>query len=292
MASKSVEDGPVNAAAPDLETPSGKDVEYENFPVGSWLLPAHLRPHIAVYYRFARAADDIADNTGLEPDDKIARLDAFEDAVRGRNPTEAGCETAHQMRESLTDTGTDARRATDLLRAFKQDATKRRYASWDELVDYCMYSAAPVGQYLLDLHGGSTDGYEPSDALCIALQVINHLQDCQEDYREMDRVYVPEDMLAEAGARVEDLDRPHASPALRKVLDQMLDRTDALLTIADRLPAGLRSKRLAMESATIVNIAHALVARLRKQDPLAMRVALPKPVYIWCGVRGVASVLL
>jgi len=282
----------VNAPVNELETPSGKDVEYENFPVGSWLLPAHLRPHIATYYRFARAADDIADNSDISPEEKVDRLDAFEDAVRGRKPTDPATETAQRMRDSLAVTGTDVRRATDLLRAFKQDATKLRYADWDDLIDYCTYSAAPVGQYLLDLHGGSTDGYEPSNALCIALQIINHLQDCQDDFRTLDRVYLPADMLEKAGASIEDLNNSWVTPALRRVIDQMLDGTDELLKTAGRLPGGLRSKRLAMESATIINIAHALVGRLRKNDPLASRIELPKPVYIWCGVRGVLSTLL
>lgn len=282
----------MTAPADTLETSSGKDVAYENFPVGSWLLPAELRPHIAAYYRFARAADDIADNPDLAPEEIVARLDAFEDAVRGRGEHNPACATAHHMRQSLADTGTDVRRATDLLRAFKQDATKLRYADWDDLVDYCTYSAAPVGQYLLDLHGGSTDGYEPSDALCIALQIINHLQDCQDDYRQMNRVYLPGDMLARAGARIEDLDKTQSSPPLRQVFDRLLDSTDELLKVADRLPAGLRSKRLAMESATILNIAHALVARLRRGDPLASRIVLSKPATIWCGVRGVLSELI
>lgn len=282
----------MNAPVNELETPSGKDVEYENFPVGSWLLPAHLRPHIATYYRFARAADDIADNSDISPEEKVDRLDAFEDAVRGRKPTDPATETAQRMRDSLAVTGTDVRRATDLLRAFKQDATKLRYADWDDLIDYCTYSAAPVGQYLLDLHGGSTDGYEPSNALCIALQIINHLQDCQDDFRTLDRVYLPADMLEKAGASIEDLNNSWVTPALRRVIDQMLDGTDELLKTAGRLPGGLRSKRLAMESATIINIAHALVGRLRKNDPLASRIELPKPVYIWCGVRGVLSTLL
>lgn len=282
----------MTAPADTIETSSGKDVAYENFPVGSWLLPAELRPHIAAYYRFARAADDIADNPDLAPEEIVARLDAFEDAVRGRGEHNPACATAHRMRQSLADTGTDVRRATDLLRAFKQDATKLRYADWNDLVDYCTYSAAPVGQYLLDLHGGSTDGYGPSDALCIALQIINHLQDCQDDYRQMNRVYLPEDMLARAGARIEDLDKTQSSPPLRQVFDRLLDGTDELLKIADRLPGGLRSKRLAMESATILNIAHALVARLRRDDPLASRIVLSKPAMIWCGVRGVLSVLI
>ncbi len=292
MASKNAEEQVVSTGAQGLETPSGKDVDYENFPVGSWLLPAQFRPHIATYYRFARAADDIADNGDFSGHEKIERLTAFEDAVSGRKPADPATETAQRMRASLVETGIDVRRATDLLRAFKQDATKLRYTDWDDLVDYCTYSAAPVGQYLLDLHGGSTEGYESSNALCIALQIINHLQDCQDDYRELDRVYLPDEMMKSAGAHIDDLDKAQSTPALRQVFDQMLERTDDLLKTAGRLPGGLRSKRLAMESATIINIAHALVARLRKHDPLAARIELPKAVYSWCGVRGILSAVV
>ena len=119
-------------------------------------------------------------------------------------------ETAHRMRASLAATGVASRHCLDLIAAFKQDATKGRYDDWDDLMGYCILSAAPVGRYLLDLHGGSRDGYGSSDALCMALQVINHLQDCQDDYRQLDRVYLPGDWMAEAGAEATDLDRDHA----------------------------------------------------------------------------------
>jgi hydroxysqualene synthase len=276
-----------------LETPSGKDAAYENFPVGSWLLPAALRPHVAVFYAFARAIDDIADNAELAPNDKIARLDAFERGVLG----EAGPDPvvgpvvarAEAMRVSLAATGISPRHCTDLIAAFKQDAVKARYADWDDLMGYCFKSAAPVGRYLLDLHGGSRHGYGPSDALCNALQVINHLQDCGDDYRTLDRVYLPAGWLRAEDAAVEDLGRTSLTPALRRVVDRCLDGVDALLTEARRLPAGLASRRLAMESAVILDIAVTLSGKLRREDPLAVRVALSKPVFLWCGVRGVAT---
>ena len=269
-----------------VETPSGKDADYENFPVGSMLLPKPLRPHIAVFYRFARAIDDIADNPALAPADKIARLRGFEHALLGENAGDAAYATGHQMRESLVATGITARHCLDLIDAFKQDAVKSRYADWGELMGYCQRSAAPVGRYLLDLHGGSRDGYGPSDALCNALQVINHLQDCQDDYREMDRVYLPVDWLREVGIGVSALDAPKASPALRHVLVRCLDATEPLMAEARRLPGGLVSKRLAMESAAIVRIAERLMVLLRQRDPLAGRVKLSKPGYLWQCLLG------
>jgi hydroxysqualene synthase len=274
-----------------VETPSGKDAAYENFPVGSWLLPAHLRPHIAVYYNFARAIDDIADNPDTLPEEKIKRLSEFERAVLGEGDPDPAYATGHRMRDSLNETGTTPQHCLDLIDAFKQDAIKGRYDDWDDLMHYCIRSAAPVGRYLLDLHGGSVDGYGPSDALCNALQVINHLQDCQDDYQTMDRVYLPGDWMAVQGATVEQLDNDKASPEIRKVIDRCLDATEELMVEARRLPSGLKSKRLAMESAFIVRIADALIKRLRNEDPVARRVQLSKPQFAWCGIRGVGSVL-
>lgn len=274
-----------------VETPSGKDTAYENFPVGSILLPAALRPHVAVFYAFARAIDDIADNPDLAADEKIRRLSGFEDALLGRTGDDAFAK-AHRMRASLNETGVSVRHCLDLVAAFKQDAVKLRYRDWDDLMGYCVLSAAPVGRYLLDLHGGSRDGYGPSDALCMALQVINHLQDCPDDYRRLDRVYLPGDWLAAEGARIEELDATRASPALRRVLDRTLDATERLMVEARRLPAGLASRRLAMESGAIVAIADALIARLRRGDPLASRVQLGKPAFLACCLKGAFAGLI
>jgi phytoene/squalene synthetase len=122
--------------------------------------------------------------------------------------------------------------------------------------------------------------------------MINHLQDCQEDYREMDRVYLPTQWLDAAGADVSDLDRAHATPALRSVLDRVLDAIDAMLVNARPLPSALNSRRLAMEASAIYEIAVTLSGRLRRLDPLATRVALSKFGYVSCCARGVVRVWL
>ena len=274
-----------------IEMPSGKDAAYENFPVGSWLLPAPLRPHIAAFYDFARAIDDIADSPALTPADKIARLNAFEAALVG-GPTDSGpAAKAVRMRDSLAATGVTAQHCLDLLAAFRLDATKLRYRDWDDLMGYCRLSAAPVGRYLVDLHGGSRAGYAAADALCIGLQVINHLQDCKDDYLTLDRVYVPGDWLTEAGSRIEDLGAAATTPALRSVIDRMLDGTEDLLRESRALPSGLVSRRLAMEAGAIQAIAERLVARLRAGDPLGRRIVLSKAGYAWCCARGALGAL-
>jgi phytoene/squalene synthetase len=151
---------------------------------------------------------------------------------------------------------------------------------------YCFKSASPVGRYLLDLHGEARDGWASSDALCNALQVLNHLQDCQDDYRNLDRVYLPGDWLRAEYETVEGLDRPACSPGMRRVLDRCLDATDALIVTARDLPVRLKSRGLAMESAVIVRLAARLSELLKKGDPLAGRVALTKMDFVRCGVGG------
>ena len=201
------------AARNEAETPSGKGAGDENFPVGSFLIARHLRPHVASYYAFARAIDDIADNGGLTAAEKVERLDGFAAAIEGRE-TGAAFAKAHDIAARFDVLGITKRHCLDLISAFKQDAVKGRYRDWRELMDYCDRSAAPVGRFLLDLHGESKVIYKYSDALCNALQVINHLQDCRQDYFDLDRVYLPGDWMAEEAAADCELSAPAASPGL------------------------------------------------------------------------------
>ena len=277
---------------PSVETPSGKNAAYENFPVGSWLLPAALRPHVATFYRFARAIDDIADNPELEPEDKVTRLDGFAAALEGGRDVGGAFEIGLRMRASLEETDIPNRHCLDLIDAFKQDAVKNRYDDWPDLMEYCSRSASPVGRYLIDLHGGSDNGYGPSDALCNALQVINHLQDCKDDFLTLNRVYLPGDWMGEEGMGVVELAGEQSSPQVLQVLNRTLSATEDLMGEARSLPVGVRCWRLAMESAAILNIAERLIARLRIEDPLATRVALTKPGYAWQCIRGVIPVAL
>ena len=270
------------SGAVTVESWSGKDRGDENFPVGSLLIRRDLRAHVHAFYAFARNADDIADSATLSADDKIARLDAMEAVLLGRS--DAGSPSALRLRASLAETGVTPRHSTDLLIAFRRDATKLRYANWDELLDYCRYSAMPVGRQVLDLHGENRATWEPSDALCASLQVLNHLQDGAKDLAALDRCYLPADLLAEHGASVDDLRGSAASPGLRRVFDALLARIDALNAEAVDLPRRTQSRRLRLETAVIVGLAHRLARRLRNGDPVARRVKLTK-------VDAVASVL-
>jgi farnesyl-diphosphate farnesyltransferase len=273
--------------AASIETPSGKGRGGENFPVGSWLIRRDLRSHVHAFYRFARQADDIADNPALTGAEKIRRLDlmaaALDGAAGGLAPAAAA------MRESLRATGTTAQHCHDLLHAFRLDAEKRRYRDWDDLMAYCRYSAAPVGRHVLDLHGESSTVWPASDALCAALQVLNHLQDCATDYARLDRVYLPQDDLADAGIDVSALAADRVGPGLRRVIDSILDRTAALVERAQLLPPGVAAWGLRCETAAIVALAARLVRRLRRGDPLARRVGLGKADFLAALLRGLAQ---
>jgi hydroxysqualene synthase len=258
----------------DVETWSGKDRGDENFPVGSKLIQPKYRQPMHCYYAFARNADDIADRPGLSPDDKVSRLDIMEDVLLGRR--DSGSRSALALRASLVETGVTPVHATELLIAFRRDATKLRYTTIDDLYDYCRYSAVPVGRYVLDLHAESRRCYPASDALCISLQILNHLQDCGEDLAELDRCYLPQELLDECGASVGDLRRPEETPALRRVFLTLLERATSLNRAATELPKNVRNRRLKLETAVILGLAMRLTQRLRNNDPLAGRVKLKK----------------
>lgn len=263
------------------------DENAENFPVGSFLIAREHRPHVHAFYMFAREADDIADSPDITAKEKVERLETVQRAI---TVDEAALpDWAVPYHRSLVEQGLSPVNGRDLLSAFIQDATKQRYRDWDDLMDYCMRSAASVGRVMMDIHGETEVDFEGSDALCCALQVLNHLQDCKKDYLELDRVYLPEPWLEEAGGSVEDLARDRESPAVRRVIDRCLDGTETLLRRAEPMPSSVRRRGLRLESAFIVHLAWALARRLRCQDPMAKRVRVSKPNWLLCGLKGVIS---
>jgi squalene synthase HpnC len=256
------------------KTPRG-----ENFPVASILIHPRHREIILAFYRFARAADDVADHPSLPENEKLARLDRLEDTLLGNSDAAAD---ALPLRQALTKSGLPPRHAQDLLTAFRMDVTKRRYQDWDDLIHYCTYSAMPVGRFVLDVHGESRATWPASDALCAALQIINHLQDCAADYRNLDRVYVPLDALSREGLSVETLGADKASPELRRCLRDLAGRTSILLREAEPLPTLVNDLRLGLEISVIQRLARKLTGLLMERDPLSERVHL--------GAGGVAAV--
>ncbi|HEX4741404.1 MAG TPA: squalene synthase HpnC [Caulobacteraceae bacterium] len=267
---------------------SGKGHHDENFPVGSILIAPRNRPIVLAFYRVARMADDVADKPGLAPDEKLRQLKLIETTLLGRSDA---VPAATRLRQMLADRRITLDHILDLLEAFRRDSVKSRYADWDELMDYCRYSAAPVGRFMLDVHGQSRSTWPASDALCSALQVINHLQDCGKDYRQIDRVYVPLDTLAAAGTDVAALAADRASPALEEVIAGLAARTGELLTVSRNLAPALTDLRIALEVGVIQAIAEDLTGRLARRDPLSERVHLTPLETTGAALRGVGLAL-
>jgi squalene synthase HpnC len=270
------------------EARSGKTHRDENFPVASRLVSPRHRAPILTFYNFVRAADDVADHPTLPPAEKLRLLDALEAALLGRGGADPHAEA---LRRVLAERGLGPEHALDLLKAFRQDVTKPRYADWGELIDYCALSAMPVGRFVLDVHGESRATWALSDPICAALQVINHLQDCAKDFRELDRVYIPADALAAAGIGVEALSAPRASPALRSVIGALAVRTDGLLDEGAGLPDAIAGLRLSLEIAAIHRLARHLVGRLKAHDPLSERVHHGKLGFALVAALGCLGVL-
>jgi squalene synthase HpnC len=270
------------------EARSGKGHRDENFPVASWLLSEQRRGPILAFYRFVRAADDVADHSSLTPETKLKLLDDLDDALTGRGPP---AHEAEPLRLALSENGMSPKHALDLLKAFRLDARKNRYANWSELMDYCALSAAPVGRFVLDVHGEDPSIWPASDALCSALQIINHLQDCAQDYKRLDRVYLPLDTLAAHGASVEMLDTPKAPPALRSGLAELARRTSELVSRGAALIPEIKDVRLGAEIAAIHALARRLSRDLESRDPLSERVHLGKAGFAWVGGLGAARFL-
>jgi squalene synthase HpnC len=249
---------------------SGKTHRDENFPVASALIAPRHRPAILAFYRFVRAADDVADHPSAAPDEKLRVLEQMRASLDGEGEESP---EGVALRQVLTARGLGTTHAHDLLEAFRRDVTKLRYADWDELIDgYCRYSAMPVGRFVLDVHGETRAAWPLNDALCAALQVINHLQDCAKDYRQLDRVYLPADVLAEHGATVEMLDGMRSTPQLRATIAALAKRNAALLDRSAPFAAHIKDKRLALEVSVIQELAEDLNARLLVRDPLCERV--------------------
>jgi squalene synthase HpnC len=270
------------------ELRSGKTHRDENFPVASWIIHPRHRPLILAFYNFVRTADDIADHATLGANDKLAYLDLLEAELKGRGDSQP---EAVKLRLALAQRAMPPRHALDVLTAFRMDVTKLRYENWDEVIHYCRYSAMPVGRFMLDVHGESPSTWAASDALCAGLQINNHLQDCGKDYRDLNRVYLPRDALAAAGASVEALGERRASAPMLQCLHSLAARTEMLLNDSRSLSAEVKDLRLGLEVSVIQRFADKIVQLLKVRDPLSETVHLGPTELLAHSVGGIASEL-
>lgn len=277
--------------SPAADAPAGpiSSVDhYENFPVASLLVPARLRPAIAAIYRFARHADDVADEGDAPPAQRIAELDALAAALRSPAPAipVVAALRPHQLAHQLPAEPFEA-----LLSAFRQDVSTTRYPDFASIQDYCRRSADPVGELVLRLFDAWRDDTRvPSSQICTALQLVNFLQDVAIDWQR-GRLYLPLDELAAAGLGEADIAAAaagrQASPALRDFLADQALRARRLLesgaSLVPRVP-----RRLGWELRAIIAGGLRILDRLAANghDPFAARPALgwrdaPALVRLW-----------
>jgi len=167
-----------------------------------------------------------------------------------------------------------------------------RYRDWDDLVDYCSVSAMPVGRFVLDVHGESSSIWPLNDALCAALQIINHLQDCGRDYRSLNRVYIPLDAFAAAGSTPEALSGAAASPQLRAAIREVARQNETLLERSAAFAQTIRDRRLSLEVSVIHRLACDLNRHLLVRDPLSERVHHGRVEAILLGISAVTRQLV
>jgi len=270
------------------ELRSGKTHRDENFPVASKIIHPRHRALILAFYNFVRTADDIADHATLSAEEKLRYLDLLEAELLGKGDSQ---KEAVALRQALAERAMAPRHALDVLIAFRMDVTKLRYENWDEVIHYCRYSAMPVGRFMLDVHGESTSTWAASDALCAGLQINNHLQDCGNDFKNLNRVYLPRDALQSAGARLDALALPKAPPSLLECLHALAVRTERLLNDSKSLSGEVRDLRLGLEISVIQAYADRIVRMLKVRDPLSERVHLSPIELLTLSLGGVAGEL-
>lgn len=250
----------------------------ENFPVAAWFIERRLRPAVTAYYAFARSADDIADHPHMSTVEKSARLDAFEAGLKG-----AGEQVAVQLAAILAAHRMDASCANDLLAAFRIDARNQGPQSLADLDAYCQLSAAPVGRFLLALHGESPNN-PVATALCAALQILNHVQDARQDLELLGRCYVPRQWLAAAGISVDDLG--NRSDVRKNLFALLIAHAERHLGFARPLPSMIRHRGLAAQCRAILTLGTRLALRLRASDPWEETVLLHRSDWLAAALAG------
>lgn len=237
---------------------------YENFPVASILLPARMRRAVRAIYRFARSADDIADEGDLTPTQRLAGLQAMRDGLddisRGLTP---GDPLLLELAEAIRQHRLPVQPFHDLLDAFSQDVTKQRYAHFGELMSYCRKSANPVGRLMLSLFGDTDQRHQAwSDGICSALQLINFLQDVAVDYRK-GRIYLPQDEMERFGISERQIAEGRVDALWQQFMKFQIDRARRMLAAGAPLGRALPG-RLGLEIRMIILGGERILYRLHE----------------------------
>ncbi|MDI6802220.1 MAG: squalene synthase HpnC [Bacteroidota bacterium] len=209
---------------------------YENFPVASLFLPAEKRPYIQSIYAFARTADDFADEDSLDSHTRLQKLDEWELQLKECYQGKAEHPIFIALHETVSKLSIPIEPLSDLLKAFKQDVQKNSYKNFNELLDYCKYSANPVGRLVLMIFGYKDEDYfKLSDKICTALQLTNFYQDVKVDLQK-NRIYIPEDEIHSFGYSTNELTKHIYNDAYKKLMKHQIERTRSLFYEGAQLP--------------------------------------------------------
>ena len=267
---------------------SGKSYSDENFPVASFLMKKKIRSVVRVFYFFARMADDIAAHQKLSSNQKKKILLFFENAISKSKKTNN--KVLDKMIARFKELPSGKKYSRNLLKAFMMDASNKKYKNWNDLLYYCKFSANPVGRFVIDAVNERKNIekiYEASDSLCTALQIINHVQDCKKDFKELNRVYIPESFFKKYSLDKKILRKSKSEENFERLKIEIIDN---VLTSLRKTKLGLReiqSWRLRKETLIILNIAKRLCNLLKINDPLEKQIKLSRIDFIFCFFKGI-----
>ena len=272
---------------------SGKSYEDENFPVSSFIIKRNIRKITRIFYYFARMADDIADNKNLKSKLKVKILLYFNDLInKNKYSDNKILNNLIQQFESLP---FGKKYSKNLLKAFLLDSSEKKYKTWNDLIFYCKYSANPVGRFVIDLvyyqenKGMKVDPkiYDASDKLCTSLQIINHLQDCKEDFKKLKRVYIPDTFFKKFSVSKKNLELGNSNQQFRMLVDEIVLKIEVFLNQSKNGLNLIRSWRLKKETLIILNIAKRLCYLLKREDPLKKKIKLSRIDLLFCFIKGI-----
>ena len=267
---------------------SGKSYSDENFPVASFLMTKKIRSIVRVFYFFARMADDIADHQKLSSNQKKKILFFFDNAISKSKKTNN--KILDKMIAKFKELPSGKKYSRNLLKAFMMDASNKKYKNWNDLLYYCKFSANPVGRFVIDAVNERKNIekiYEASDSLCTALQIINHIQDCKKDFKELNRVYIPESFFKKYSLDKKTLRKSKSEENFERLKIEIVDN---VLVSLRKTKLGLReiqSWRLRKETLIILNIAKRLCNLLKINDPLEKQIKLSRIDFIFCFFKGI-----
>ena len=229
----------------------------ENFPIGM-MVASKLKHLVNMYYRAARFADDIADSNVLVKEQKLSKL---EDITKAFLAPESGNNLLiiRNLGKMFVKEKLDASLYTDLLKAFEKDAMGINIQIWEELVDYCRYSASPVGRFMLAISDENVSTYLPAENLCVLLQIIDHLSDIKEDLSLLRRVYIPAEIMQKYNVRESDLGLSYTKPEVHAMLQDIVSRLEKMQNDAKILPRLIKSFSLRFEVGIILSLTNSVL---------------------------------